>query len=365
MDDRHDNGMRPQPPAGAGYEGMDREDGGSGQQALATRTPGRAALAPLPLGAVAALCVVAGLCAGVYPVLAAFAVGMGYAAFVASGSAGSAGTSGSAWSRPAACALIAVPAIASALLFGLAGVEDAVAACAVGIVAAELYLRGRLGAGSACLAVAVLSSLLFAVSEGIARLAGTSLYEQFSLVIDLYLQEVGELSIDAQALLDQVKAIVEAIWPSAFSLIVFAEFALASRGAATGAARQGAAIDGNQPFVQFDVPLWVVGCLIAAIAALAAAQALPAYAGALTTVGGSLLCTLRLAFAVQGFAVLLWFMRSRGARGLMSAFIVGIAFYLELNMFVLTIVGVLDVWANLRRLNRGARVTIQDPAERS
>ena len=38
---------------------------------------------------------------------------------------------------------------------------------------------------------------------------------------------------------------------------------------------------------------------------------------------------------------------------------------LEFNLFVLTIVGILDVWVNFRRLPRGVKVTVQDSTDRS
>ena len=72
-------------------------------------------------------------------------------------------------------------------------------------------------------------------------------------------------------------------------------------------------------------------------------------------VGGTLLCSLRLAFATQGYAVLTWFRHNKRWYGLVGLAIIVIAVYLEFNMFVLTIVGILDIWANLRHLSRGVR----------
>lgn len=316
----------------------------------------RASLKPLSKGMAVAWCVASGVCAGISPLIAPLFVGFAYALVAGCGGMRE---------RLLAAACLIVPAVICVAVLGFTSFEDALFACIVGITAAQLFLAGKLTPGIACISVVILSALLLAVSEAIVRLAGTTLATQFALVIDVYLDALEASSIEMQAAVAQMRTIVNAIWPTAFVIIAFMGFALATFGARIGAARQLVDLSSFEPFDRFDLPLWMVGCLIGAIAILSLSRAIPSQADLLAMVGGTMLCSLRLAFATQGYAVLAWLKHTRGWYGLLGVIITVIAVFLEFNMFVLTIVGVLDVWMNIRHLDRGVRVTIQDPADRS
>lgn len=312
-------------------------------------------LGPLAFWKALAWCVAAGACAGFSPVVAPLFAGFGYAALAGRGNL----------RMRAICAIgLIVPAVACALFFRTAGIEDAVLSCVVGMTGAHLYLRNRLTPGIACICVAVIGLVLLAASELSARMAGTTLAALATEVLDDYQQALGSSSIETRMVFDQLRTLFDAIWPTAFFTIAFAEFLLSLAGALIGARRQRIDVGERVPFQHFDLPLWVVGLLIAGIVLLALSAAVPTLGDAFMLAGGTILGTLRLAFATQGYAVLSWFEHKRGWRGLIGLVITAAAFYLELNMFVLTIVGILDVWINLRHLSRGVRVTVQDPPDK-
>ena len=353
MSDLNDNYRPPQP----------QDQGGDSQRFEGsvpdgTIVPAGMRMAPKPLsfGAAVAWCVAAGACASLSPIIAPLFVGFAYTMLACTGGIRE---------RAIGAACLIVPAVVSVFFLRAAGYEDAVFACIVGITASELYLAGKLTPSIACMSVAILSAVLFGVSEVFARAAGTTVSSIFTEAMDLYLAQLADLPIEARSLVEQMRVIVNAIWPAAFVMIAFAGFILAVGGSKVAARRQGAVVAGQAPLDQFDLPLWMVGCLIAAIVILALSQAFPAYAPTLMMVGGTLLCSLRLAFATQGYAVLTWFRHNKRWYGLVGLAIIVIAVYLEFNMFVLTIVGILDIWANLRHLSRGVRVTIQDSTDRS
>ena len=354
MSDQRDRNAAPQPPVVSGGDEQRQEN--TQPAGMVVFSGNGAAISPLSRGKAIAWCVAAGACAGISPILAPLFVGLGYAVLAGEGGARE---------RLLAGVCLIAPAVLCSVLFRLTGIEDAVFSCVVGMVGSHLFVRGKLTPGVACISVAALSALFFAVSEAIARLAGTSLAAQFSAILDLYLEQFSSDSIEVSAALANMRPIVEAIWPTAFVIIAFAGFVLSIAGARVGARRQRIDVGEQVAFELFDLPLWVVGCLIASIAILALSTAVPPYEALLKTAGGTLLCSLRLAFATQGYAVLSWFRRSKGWFGLVGLAITVLAFYFEFNLFVLPIVGVLDVWINLRHLNRGARVTIQEPTDRS
>ena len=354
MSEQTDNTRPPQPPRRPGDDGQRTVN--AAPTDMVAFSNGARVIKPLSFGAAVAWCVAAGVCAGISPIMSSLFVGFAYALMAGNGGMRE---------RLIAVACTVVPAVLCVFALRFAGYEDAVFSCIVGIVGSHLYLRGKLTPGVACIAVALLSALLLGVSEAIARLAGTSLAAQFALIMDMYMETFEAASIEMSAALVQMRTIVDAIWPTAFVIIAFVEFALSIIGAKVGAGRQGVDVGTRETIEQFDLPLWMVGCLIGAILILSASRAVPSHTNLLMMVGGTLLCSLRLAFATQGFAVLTWFKHSKGLYGLVGIIITVVMLFLEINMFVLTIVGVLDVWMNMRHLTRGVRVTVQDPADRS
>ena len=329
---------------------------GNAPQGMTPYTPAAPVIKPLPFWAGIVWCVAAGACAGLSPLIAPLFAGFGFALL--------AGNRGARESALASVCLI-LPAIATSLLFKATGYEDSVFACIAGIVGADLYLRNKLTPGTACMAVAVLGTVLLVSSELVARAMGTSMATLVDGVLASYQEAFGATSMDMRLVFEQMRGIVAAIWPTAFYMIAFGGFVLAQLGAFVAAKRQRIDLGIRVPFTQFDLPLWVVALLIVALVLLAFSRALPAFEGIITMVGGTLLGTLRLAFATQGFACLSWFRSTKHLRGIIGLIITVVAAYLEFNLFVLTIVGILDVWVNFRRLPRGVKVTVQDSTDRS
>lgn len=355
MNDQADNKV-PQPSQNPEHIGDEAHLGDEASKGMIMFSNKGMPLEPLTFWKALAWCVAAGACAGFSPIVAPLFTGFGYAVLV--------GLDGLRKRAICAASLI-VPAALCALIFRAAALEDAVFSCVVGMVGSHLYLRNKLTPGIACICVAAMGLFLLAASEISARMAGTTLAALAGEVMDGYQQALGSASIETRMVFDQLRTVFDAVWPTAFFIIAFAEFLLSLGGAFIGARRQRIDLGKRLPFQHFDLPLWVVGLLIVGILLLALSKAVPAFGATALLVGGTLLGTLRLAFATQGCAVLSWFEHKRGWRGFIGLAITAVVLYLELNMFALTIVGVLDVWVNLRRLDRGVRVTVQDPTDKS
>ncbi|MBQ3338015.1 MAG: hypothetical protein IJG82_00210, partial [Atopobiaceae bacterium] len=139
---------------------------GNAPQGMTPYAPAAPVVKPLPFWAGIVWCVAAGACAGLSPLIAPLFAGFGFALLTGNG--------GVRESVLASACLI-VPAIATSLLFKATGYEDSVFACIAGIVGADLYLRNKLTPGTACMAVAVLGTVLLVSSELVARAMGTSM----------------------------------------------------------------------------------------------------------------------------------------------------------------------------------------------
>lgn len=247
-------------------------------------------------------------------------------------------------------ALIAalVPAVALSLSLGLASVVTALVCCLVAVAASELVVRGRFTAGSACLVVAAAAAACLGADALVVMSAGTTVPALVNELLDTYLRGLGDA-----ALVQAVRATVALLWPVAYVVASLVECLTALLGARLAADRSRGAVPAPPRLVAFDVPLWVVAVFLAAAAGLAAAFTQPAVPGEVLAVSANVALALRFAFAVQGLAVVVWFAQSKHATPTAAALLGMAALYLEVQFFVLTVAGLVDVWANFRHLTRG------------
>ena len=241
-----------------------------------------------------------------------------------------------------------VPAAALSLSLGPASVVAALACCLVAVATSELVARGRFGAGAACLVVAAAAAACLAADALVVASAGTTIPALVNGLLDTYLRGLGDL-----ALVQSLRAAVTLLWPVAYVVASLVELLAALLGTRLAADRSAGELSRPPRLVAFDVPLWVVAALVASAAGLAAALTVEAVPGLVLMVSANVAMALRFAFAAQGLAVLVWFVRSRSASPTIATLLGVAALYLEAQFFVLTVAGLVDVWANFRHLARG------------
>lgn len=262
-------------------------------------------------------------------------------------------------------ALLAVCTLALAglggIAFGVAGIPDALICCGIGLASAFLVDEGKMTSGVACIAVAAVAALLLGAGELVAQAQGMTLSAQVTGLLDQYLQAMGSAAGLTAADTSLVEHLVGLLWPVAYTVTALLEFLCAYAGAAFAAQRRQSPRVEAPRFAEFDLPLWVVAIFVASVAGLAAGLSVPVLSGdPVLMVMGTLLLSLRFAFAAQGFAVLVWVVQRRKASSAAFALALVAAAYLEAQFIVMSIVGLLDVWSNFRRLPRGKKVTVQD-----
>lgn len=250
-------------------------------------------------------------------------------------------------------ALVAAAATAVSIPLGMASLASAVITGLSGLVVAGAFWAGRLTTGGSILAVAAISAAHLGADAVFSALNGTTLSATMMSLIDAYKQAFLEASPAAADQIESVASLIELFWPVTYVAVGFAEGASAHVGLRLAKAPLGERGRQVPSLDAYDVPLWVVALLVATTAALAVALTVPAAPQALLTVSANMAMTLRFAFAVQGLAVLAWFMRSKGMGPLPKVLLGALALYLEVQFVVLTVAGVFDVWANFRHLGRG------------
>lgn len=313
--------------------------------------PGNQAKRGLPLPAALALCALGGLSAGIASPIACLLVGFGALA---------AGAGASRGLRVAVVAGTLVLSGASGAVMGARCVPDALIAALIGIASAALVEKRKMGPTAACLVVLAAAAAHIGVSEAFALADRTTLADSFAGLLAEGEALFGAAGIDS-ATFATVQKVVALVWPAVFATVAAIEFLCAYAGVALAAGRlrdRGVEVP---DFGCFDLPLWVVAIFVASVAGLVVWFTQPALASdALLMVAGNALLIVRYALAAQGLAVLVWYLRSRKTPALAYALATVAAVYLEAQFIVMSLVGLLDVWANLRRLPRGEEQDSQD-----
>lgn len=300
------------------------------------------------------ICALGGVIAGYIPMLGCFAVGYGAVVTLA------------ARNRLQALATLActlVPAAVVALVAQVATVPSVLVACAVGIGTAWAVARDKLSLSVAFALIVCGTLALIGVDVIQLQSMGSSMADMITQLVNGYASGIGVASVSVTEQVESTRAMLQAYWPSAYLVVALVEFLCALLGARASARRErpGTAMP---TLAEYDVPVWLVGVLVADILGLTAVGLVPpAYTNAVNMVSANLLVALRIAFAVQGLAVIAWLIRSRHVGAFAGACTIVAGLFLEEQFYVMTIVGLIDVWKNFRHLPRGVKTTIQSNAD--
>ena len=246
-----------------------------------------------------------------------------------------------------------VAAIVSGLIIGIDAIPAAVvtllAASAVGVGLGS----GALTTGKLCALCALVAVLLLCVDSTLAVLAGTTLQEAALAQIDKAFSTLAESMTGLGAGLETAQSIMRILWPTAYTLYAIVCCVAAAIGVRIARQGLGTLAPRNLTLTTFDLPLWVAGALLASIVGLALSQVAPAK-DVVLTVSANLAMAVRFAFGMAGIAVAAWFLRRRGVGLLATTLICAILVFIDMQFFVMAIVGLADFWANFRHLDRGA-----------
>lgn len=227
--------------------------------------------------------------------------------------------------------------------------------CVLGVV---WCMRNHAATLAGICAVIVATALVnIGIEAAVATAAGSSL----SQVVDGLLaymvsvaQDAAGTGIQAELIVRQIAPVLKALWPFTY---------VASAGMDTLAAGIGSylmyvrtsGIPRVPAIAAFDMPMWPVGVLIASILGLSAS--LSGFPGAEVLLSASVtaLMSVRFIFAIQGFAVVLTFANRFRFGCLGRTLLLVLSIWLETMFFIVSIVGLIDVWANFRKLTRGSQ----------
>lgn len=225
--------------------------------------------------------------------------------------------------------------------------------CVLGVV---WCMRNHAATLAGICAVIVATALVnIGIEAAVATAAGSSL----SQVVDGLLaymvsvaQDAAGTGIQAELIVRQIAPVLKALWPFTYVASAGMDALAAGIGSYLMYVRT-SGIPRVPAIVAFDMPMWPVGVLIASILGLSASLSGFPGAGVLLSVSVTALMSVRFIFAIQGFAVVLTFANRFRFGCLGRTLLLVLSIWLETMFFIVSIVGLIDVWANFRKLTRG------------
>ncbi|WP_102372922.1 DUF2232 domain-containing protein [Enorma phocaeensis] len=262
----------------------------------------------------------------------------------------------------------AVGLVLAAVLLELGVLPTALVPACAGFVIAALMWARRATVLAVSVTVAVCAALGLAIDGISLAMQGMDVTKAMpALLVEASRLSVGT-SIQGDLVVATAEPIFRAVWPFVYVMTALIDVGMAGLGSFWGAQRGApgfASQQGMPParmpkIARFDAPLWAVVLLAASIVGIAVAQAMGNGAELLLAASVTLLLSVRFIFALQGFGVLFGLMDRWRLGCFIRAVAIVIAVWLE-AMFLLSIVGLVDVWANFRKLPRNdARTEAQD-----
>lgn len=227
--------------------------------------------------------------------------------------------------------------------------------CVLGVV---WCMRNHAATLAGICAVIVATALVnIGIEAAVATAAGSSL----SQVVDGLLaymvsvaQDAAGTGIQAELIVRQIAPVLKALWPFTYVASAGMDALAAGIGSYLMYVRT-SGIPRVPAIAAFDMPMWPVGVLIASILGLSAS--LSGFPGAEVLLSASVtaLMSVRFIFAIQGFAVVLTFANRFRFGCLGRTLLLVLSIWLETMFFIVSIVGLIDVWANSRKLTRGSQ----------
>ena len=254
--------------------------------------------------------------------------------------------------------------VAWGVAFGFEGMLYAVALVGICVVVSALMWKRR--ASVLAISLVTVASAAFSMVVDAVSLAGMGMgldEAMLGMLEEAARAYVGR-GVEAELALATAIPVFESIWPFVYVASSLLNVAFAGFGSLLGGVPQVrpgsrmsyADAQAHVPQVSsFDAPLWAVGLVALAVLGIAASTLSIPEAALVRTASWTLLLSVRFIFTVQGLGVLMGMLNRWRLGCFARVIVVMIAVSLE-TMFVLSIIGLVDVWANFRKLPRdGAR----------
>ena len=225
-------------------------------------------------------------------------------------------------------------------------------------------VSGRFNTSWLLVAAAAVTAAMIGIDTVSTSLQGTTITNVVANVVDKVVEaSIGSLDLEGTTALLETRDQMVMYWPTIY-FVVGASTAVCSLLGARVAARASnvQVVSGLEAIAHYDVPLWVAVLFALGVAAQLLGPHLPAWREEVAMVGANVIMITRLALAQQGLSVLQWWLREHNVRWFTRTFAVFAAVWLEMLFALASVVGLLDVAMNFRRLDRGRPDLVPRPS---
>lgn len=305
---------------------------------------GRKAPRPARPGFELALCVLGSLCSLVLP-------SIGTAAMVFGAWLLARKQEGRIWWAVAGCA---VPGIVFSFVSWV-NYGSLVVPCIVAALVIALLLPGRVSITNVCLTIVGVTVLMVMGDASVIMMLGSD----FAAYVAALLEEMREIvvaslggtpQVAVSVAVEQTIELFGKVWPLVYVSRAAVVVLLGLMGLML--ARRDTYRKVYAAFTRYDMPLWGIVALIAAIVCLAGGSAGFANATVLEAVGLNILFCLRVLYFLQGLAMAMHLMDKHHWGPVSRMLVLAGLLMAELGLYAVSVFGVIDVWANFRKLPR-------------
>ncbi len=253
-----------------------------------------------------------------------------------------------------ALAAAVVPAVAVGAVTQASSLMEPVLPAISGFSLGLLVAKRKLRASTLLCAVLGLAAALIATDAVLSYAAGTTLGASIDAMLTAAAAEYGEMagSSEVQSALEGAIALLRQYWPLAYAAMAAAWCVSAGLGCAMFVHSGPDAAECAVKLRDFDLPIWALVALVATFAlTVMDREGMPVPAEVVFW-AKNLLQALRVACAIQGIAVAVWFLATQeiGRFGQVLASILCV--WLETEFMAMSVVGLVDGLADFRNIAR-------------
>lgn len=239
--------------------------------------------------------------------------------------------------------------IAIWLVFGLVAGLSMVLTTGVALAITALMAARSANVTAVSAAIAIFSVAMFAADAWTTSLTGADVgTETVESLMETMRVMLGS-GIDAKMTLNAAEGAISVLWPIVYPVNTAMNAAFAAFGVTFTFPRG----QMRRPHLErFDAPMWPVGLLALAVLGLGAGLGGLVERDVALPISVTVIMFLRAIFALQGYGVVSWLVRRFKLGCLVHLVIIFFAVWAEMMFFVLSIIGLVDMWANFRHLPR-------------
>lgn len=253
--------------------------------------------------------------------------------------------------------------VAAYMLFGVYAISTTVISVLGAYALSRANVTGRLHTG-VFLLVAIAIGFAGACGDALmTSMHGTSISELMAQTVDEVVEtSMASLDLEGTAAVLEARDTVLAYWPTMYFVVGLANALCSLLGTWMGSKASRLPVQEGM-IVHYDVPLWVGMLFACGVAVELLGSHLPMWQEESAMIGANVVMCARIALAQQGLSVLQW--RMRGLSVVHPARVLAMiaALWLEMSFALASVVGLLDVAVNFRRLKRNRPDLIPRPTE--